>query len=64
MFMFNKAMMLFTGCVNRIDMYCGVGKVAEMVEKLVPHFLSDFMPPLHRGLGTYGYVYLRMKPMA
>ena len=39
MYMFSDVMMFLTRCVHRVNMDCGIGKMTQMMQKLMSRFI-------------------------
>src|SRR6266571_6292944 len=43
---FGDVMMRLARCVSGINVYCGIEKILQVMQELVPHFTSDVVPLL------------------
>ena len=62
--MFSKAMMFFAGCVQRVNVNCGISEIADLMQNLVSHLFGDLVTFFDREFRTDRYIYFCMKPMA
>jgi hypothetical protein len=61
--MFSDPVMFFPGCVQRIDMDGGIGKIAQMMQELMPCVFGDFVTFLNRNIRRHGDIEFGMQPM-
>ena len=62
-YVFTEAMMFFTGCVQRVNVNCGIIKIANLMQNLVSHLFGNLVTFFNREFWTDRYIYFCMKPM-
>ena len=50
--MFSKTVMFFTGCVQRVNVNCGISKIADLMQNPASHLFGDLVTFFDREFRT------------